>query len=129
MEHIRNVFKFQPFAAWSLILGAIAIIGMPMSAIFLPKLSILLQSAQLSPFLLLGLLSVFLFVAAAFGIFLIKLLSKKEPDTPGVTRFEASLGMKIPIVLLLITVFALGVFFPQQLTNLLNTIVSELGIR
>ena len=70
MEHIRNVFKFQPFAAWSLILGAIAIIGMPMSAIFLPKLSILLQSAQLSPFLLLGLLSVFLFVAAAFGIFL-----------------------------------------------------------
>ena len=118
MEHIRNVFKFQPFAAWSLILGAIAIIGMPMSAIFLPKLSILLQSAQLSPFLLLGLLSVFLFVAAAFGIFLIKLLSKKEPDTPGVTRFEASLGMKIPIVVLLITVFALGVFFPQQLTNL-----------
>ena len=119
MEHIKNFFKFQPFAAWSLILGAIAIIGMPLSAIFLPKLSLLLQSAELSPFLLLGLLL----------IFLIKMLSKKAEDAPGVKRFEASLGMKIPIVVLLITIFALGVFFPQQLTNLLNTIVSELGIR
>ena len=128
MEHIRNVFKFQPFAAWSLILGTIAIIGMPLSAIFLPKLSILLESAKLSPFLLLGLLIVFLFVAGAFGIFMIKLLSKKEEDTPGVKRYEASLGMKIPIVILLVTVFALGVFFPQQLTNLLNSIVSELKI-
>ncbi len=128
MEHIRNVFKFQPFAAWSLILGTIAIIGMPLSAIFLPKLSILLESVKLSPFLLLGLLIVFLFVAGAFGIFMIKLLSKKEEDTPGVKRYEASLGMKIPIVILLVTVFTLGVFFPQQLTNLLNSIVSELKI-
>ena len=128
MEHIRNVFKFQPLAAWGLILGTIAIIGMPLSAIFLPKLSILLESAKLSPFLLLGLLIVFLFVAGAFGIFMIKLLSKKEEDTPGVKRYEASLGMKIPIVILLVTVFTLGVFFPQQLTNLLNSIVSELKI-
>ena len=128
MEHIRNVFKFQPFAAWSLILGTMAIIGMPLSAIFLPKLSILLESAKLSPFLLFGLLIIFLFVAGAFGIFMIKLLSKKEEDAPGVKRYEASLGMKIPIVILLVTVFALGVFFPQQLNNLLNSIVSELKI-
>ena len=101
---------------------------MPLTAIFLPKLSILLESAKLSPFLLLGLLIIFLFVAGAFGIFMIKLLSKKEEDTPGVKRYEASLGMKIPIVILLVTVFTLGVFFPQQLTNLLNSIVSELKI-
>ena len=105
MEHIKNVFKFQPFAAWSLILGAIAIIGMPLSAIFLPKISILLESAKLSPFLLLGLLTVFLFVAAGFGIFLIKLLSRKEEDSPGVKRFQASLGMKIPIIILLVIGF------------------------
>jgi hydrogenase-4 component F len=129
MEHIKNVFKFQPFAAWSIILGAIAIIGMPLSAIFLPKIQILLESVQLTPFLLLGLLTVFLFVAAGFGIFLIKLLSRKEEDSPDVKRFQASLSMKIPIVILLVIVFALGVFFPQQLTDLLNSIVSELGIR
>ncbi|HEX7482385.1 MAG TPA: proton-conducting transporter membrane subunit [Candidatus Bathyarchaeia archaeon] len=129
MEHIKNVFKFQPFAAWTLILGTIAIIGMPLSAIFLPKISILLESAKLSPFLLLGLLTIFLFVAGAFGIFLIKLLSRKEEDTPGVKHYQASLSMKIPIIILLAAIFALGVFLPKQLTDLLKTIVSELGIR
>ena len=130
MERIKNVFKLQPFAAWSLILGTIAIIGMPLSAIFLPKLSILLQSAALSPVLLLGLLLVFLFVAGTFGIFLIKLLSRKEEDNPAeMKRYQASLGMKIPIIVLLVAVFVLGVFLPQQLNDLLKTIVSELGIR
>ena len=78
MERIKNAFKLQPFASWSLILGTIVIIGMPMGAIFLPKISILLQSADYSPFLLGGLLVIFLFAASAFGIFLIKLLSGKE---------------------------------------------------
>ncbi len=129
MEHIKNAFKLQPFASWSLILGTIAIIGMPLSAIFLPKISILIQSAQLSPFLLGGLLIVFLFAAASFGIFLIKLLSRKEENAVELKHYNAPLGMKIPIIALLAAVFALGVFFPHQLTDLLNTIVSELGIR
>ena len=129
MENIKNAFKLQPFASWCLIIGAIAIIGMPMSAIFLPKISILQQSAILSPALLLGLLLVFLFAAAAFGIFLIKLLSRKEPDSSEIKPYKAPLLMKISIVVLLAAVFALGVFLPQQLTDLLKTIVSELGIR
>jgi hydrogenase-4 component F len=129
MESIKNALKLQPFASWSLIIGAVAIIGMPMSALFLPKLSILLESAALSPFLLLGLLLVFLFAAAAFGIFLVKLLSRREDDSAETKRFRAPLGMKMPIVLLLATVFILGVFFPQQLNDLLKTIVTELGIR
>ena len=128
MEHIKNAFKLQPFASWSLILGAVAIIGMPMSAIFLPKLSILIESAKLSPFLLFGLLFIFLFAAGAFGIFLIKLLSRKE-DAADLKQYHASWGMKIPIIVLLATVFVLGVFVPQQLNDLLKTIVSELKIR
>ena len=94
MEHIKNALKLQPFASWSLILGAIAIIGMPLSALFLPKVSILLQSAELSPFLTVGLLFIFLFVAAALGIFLIKLLSKK--DETQIKPYHAPLGMKLP---------------------------------
>ena len=130
MENIKNAFKLQPFASWSLILGTIAIIGMPVSAIFLPKISILLQSATLSPGLLFGLLLTFLFAAGAFGIFLIKLLSRKEIEKPSETKqYHATLGMKASIVVLLITVFVLGVFLPQQLNDLLKNIVSELGIR
>ena len=129
MENIKNAFKLQPFASWSLILGTVAITGMPLSAIFLPKISILLQSAMLSPALLFGLLIIFLFAAAAFGVFIIKLLSQKEENPGEIKHYQATFGMKISIVALLITVFVLGVFLPQQLTDLLKTIVSELGIR
>jgi hydrogenase-4 component F len=129
LERIKNAFKLQPFASWSLILGTVAIIGMPLSAVFLPKISILLQSAEVSPFLLGGLLTIFLFAAAAFGIFQIKLLSRTEASEAELKRYQAPLSMKIPIIVLLGTVFVLGVFFPQQLTDLLKTIVSELGIR
>jgi hydrogenase-4 component F len=130
MARIKNIFKLQPFAAWSLIFGTVAIIGMPLSAIFLPKIALLIESAIVSPVLLLGLLSIFFFVAAAFGIFMVKLLSQQEDgDTAGLKPFHAGLEMKIPIIVLLAIIFALGVFFPQQLTDLLNAIVSELGFR
>jgi hydrogenase-4 component F len=127
LERIKNAFKIQPFASWSLIVGTIAIMGMPLSGVFLAKLSVLIQANALSPYLLLGLLTVFLFAAAAFGIFLIKMLSRKE-DASELKPFHAGWGMKIPVVVLLIVVFVLGVFFPQQLTNLLQSIVSELAI-
>jgi len=129
MERLKNVLKRQPFAAWSLILGTVAIMGLPLSAVFIPKFGILLESASLSPFLLLGLLSVFLVVASAFGIFLIKMLSQKETDSTDIPQYQSTVGMKIAIAALLIAVFILGVFFPQQLADLLNNIVFELGVR
>jgi hydrogenase-4 component F len=128
MEKIKNVFHLQPFAGWSLILGTFSIIGMPLSAIFLSKLSILMQSIAVSPALVIVLLTVLLFVSAAFGIFMIKMLSRKEDSTADVPPFHVGWGMKIPIIILLAIVFTLGLFFPQQLTDLLNTIVTELGV-
>jgi hydrogenase-4 component F len=128
LERIKNVFKLQPFAAWSLILGVVAIIGMPLSAIFLAKFSILAQSLTYSPLLTVGLLVIFLFVAAAFGIFLIKLLSKKDEAISDVKVYNVAVGMKVAIIVLLAVVFILGVFFPEQLSNLLNSVVSELGV-
>jgi hydrogenase-4 component F len=130
LEHIKNAFKLQPIASWSLVLGSMAIIGMPMFAVFLPKISILLQAAAMSPFLLFGLLLIFLIVSAAFGVFLVKLLSQRDEKNLKVTnRYHPSWGMIIPILLLSIIVVVLGVFFPQQLNDLLNAIVSELGLR
>jgi formate hydrogenlyase subunit 3/multisubunit Na+/H+ antiporter MnhD subunit len=102
---------------------------MPLSAIFISKVMILLQAANVAPALLIGLLTVFLFVSAAFGIFLVKMLTRKDQDAPAVGElkpFHAGWGMKIPIIILLAAVFILGVYFPQQLTDLLNTIVTEL---
>jgi hydrogenase-4 component F len=130
MEHIKNALKLQPFASWTLIIGGIAIIGTPMFALFLPKISILLQAASVSPFLLFGLLLIFVIAAGAIGIFLIKLLSQKETaDKAEIKPYKAPICMVVPIVVLLSIVFVLGVFFPQQLTDLLNSIVGELGRR
>jgi hypothetical protein len=60
---------------------------------------------------------------------MIKLLSRKEDGDSESKLFHAGWDMKVPIVVLLATVFLLGVFFPQQLTDLLNAIVTELGFR
>jgi hydrogenase-4 component F len=124
LAQIKNAIKLQPFASWSLILGGVAIIGMPLSAVFIAKLGILTQSAEFSPFLTVILLFTFLFVAAALGVFLIKLLTRKEPGEN--KQYNAPLTMKLPIVVLLLTVFVLGIFIPQQLTDLLTSIVKEL---
>jgi hydrogenase-4 component F len=129
LDRIKDAFKLQPFASWTLILGTIAIIGTPASAIFLPKISILLQATSFSPYLLFGLLIIFLFATAAFGLFLIKMLSKRsEEGAEELKQFKAPLTMKLPIIILLVAVFALGVFFPTQLNDLLKTVVSELGM-
>jgi hydrogenase-4 component F len=128
LEKIKNVFQLQPFTGWSLILGTFAIIGMPLSAIFLAKFSLLTLSTAISPILTIVLLTVFLFVSAAFGIFMIRMLSRKEEFVADVPKFKVEWSMKIPIIILLAIVVALGVFFPQQLTDLLNTIVFELGV-
>jgi Formate hydrogenlyase subunit 3/Multisubunit Na+/H+ antiporter, MnhD subunit len=128
LENVKNVFQLQAFAGWSLILGTFSIIGMPISAIFVAKLGILSQSTLFSPWLSIVLLTVFLFAAAAFGVFMIRMLTRKEDSTADVPHFHVGWGMKIPIIVLLAIVFVLGVFFPEQLTNLLNTIVSELRV-
>jgi hydrogenase-4 component F len=127
LEKVKNVFQLQPFAGWTLILGAVSIIGMPLSAIFLSELGVLTQSATISPALTLGLLLIFLFTAAAFGVFMIKLLTRKEDSVADVKPFHVGWGMKAPIVALLVAVFLLGIFFPAQLTDLVNTVISELG--
>ncbi|NLE04833.1 MAG: hydrogenase membrane subunit [Crenarchaeota archaeon] len=130
IEQVKNAFKLQPIAAWSLIIGSAAIIGMPMFVIFLPKLSILMQATTISSILPLVLLLIFFIVSSAFGVFMIKIFSQNEEETLKTTkRYKAPIGMIAPIIILCIIVVGLGLFFPQQLTDLLNKIVSELGIR
>lgn len=130
LARIKNAFKLQPFTSWGLIVGVIAMTGVPLSAIFLPKFSLLIESAVVSPVLLLGLLVIFLLVAVAFGIFMIRLFShSEEAYGSDLKPFRAGWKMKIPIVVLIAVVFILGVVFPEQLTDFLNAIVLELGVR
>jgi hydrogenase-4 component F len=47
-EDMKDVFTLQPLAAWGLIIGSMAIIGVPLFPVFLSKLNILTQLADYS---------------------------------------------------------------------------------
>jgi hydrogenase-4 component F len=75
-EDMKDVFKLQPRAAWGLILGSIAIVGMPPFPLFPAKFFILLESAAVSPYLTLAVLLMLILAAASFANFLLKAFSK-----------------------------------------------------
>jgi hydrogenase-4 component F len=156
-ENMWDVFKLQPRAAWGLILGSIAIVGMPPFPLFPAKFFILLESAAISPYLTLALLLMLILAAASFANFLLKAFSKvtveEEKDRQTIrthaeagraelktaaekadhdeirlpNRYMVRSGMRVPAVFMLALAFALGVYFPDSLRDLLDAIILELG--
>jgi len=130
IDRIKNALKLQPLASLGIIIGCAAIIGMPPFAIFLSKLYILLQAGMFSNWMLFGLLLLLLVAAGAFAMYLTRMFSQTGDDIEGahVENYTPSRGMNASIIVLIALIFVLGVFFPQYLTDLLNSIVSELGL-
>lgn len=126
-DDIRDVFRYQPLAAWGLILGGLAIIGVPLSPVFISKIGILLGLGNVSV-IELALVLVLLFVAAvALGYFIIRTFSRESTETEGPLReYRTPLVMKIPIIVLLAVILILGVAFPDAIAGFLNEIVTEL---
>lgn len=127
MERVRNAFKLQPLASWGVVLGSAAIIGLPPFPVFLSKLSILMQSAVLSPVLLLALLLLLCIAAGSYGIFLTRIFSQVD-ESAREARVVHSPGMKLPVFVLLFLLFALGLFFPQYLDGIIKSAMLELGL-
>ena len=124
-EDMKDVFTLQPLAAWGLIIGSMAIIGVPLFPVFLSKLNILTQLADYSLPVLFVILVCFLIVAAAFAVILIRTIpqtaeTKHEP-------YRVSVSMKLPIIILFAGIVMLGVYFPGGLHNMLVGIVNSLG--
>lgn len=157
-EDMKDVFKLQPRAAWVLILGSIAIVGMPPFPLFPAKFFILLESAKISPYLTLALLLMLILASASFANFLLKAFSRVTPESEtekeehgnkiqasektGSEKFTEKLGykksslpapymvkkgMRIPAIFLLVLALALGLYFPEPLRALLDSIILELG--
>jgi hydrogenase-4 component F len=124
-EDMKDIFKLQPLAGWGLIIGSMAIIGVPLFPVFLSKLNILTQLADYSLPVLFTLLVFFLIVAAAFAAILIRTL----PQTSEIKHepYHATMSMKLPIIALFAGILALGVYIPGGLHNMLVGIVNSLG--
>jgi hydrogenase-4 component F len=122
---MKDVFTLQPLAAWGLIIGSAAIIGVPLFPVFLSKLNILTQLADYSLPILFVILVCFLIVAAAFAVILVRTI----PQTSDIKHepYRVSVSMKLPIIILFAGIVLLGVYFPGGLHNMLVGIVNSLG--
>jgi len=128
VDEIRDVFRLQPFAAWGIIIGGLAIIGMPPFPIFLSKLFILLGLGAVSPIVLAVVLILLFIAAVAFGYFVISAFTQVSP--PGVSLdiepYRTPVSMKVPIVILLCLIVILGIVFTSGEISFFNQIVTEL---
>ena len=124
-EDMKDVFSLQPLAAWGLIIGSMAIIGVPFFPVFLSKLNILTQLANYSLPVLFVILVCFLIVAAAFASILIRTIPQTS-DTKH-EHYLVPVSMKLPIMISFVGIVLLGVYFPGGLHNTLTGIVNSLG--
>jgi hydrogenase-4 component F len=127
-DEICDVFRFQPLAAWGIILGGLAIIGIPPFLPFFSKFFILLSLGSLSLWVLALILTLLFIAASAIGYFVIRMFGRTTP--PGeecdLVPYRTPLSMKAPIVILLALVLALGLMFPAGGYAFITQIVKEL---
>jgi hydrogenase-4 component F len=128
VDDMQDVFRLQPLAAWGVILGGLAIIGIPLFPIFLSKLFILVQLGSYSLPALVFLLVLLFIAAASFGYYVISAFSRvSRPETSEeIAVYITPAGMKAPIVILLVLIVILGTVFTNGEVGFLNRIVAEL---
>jgi len=126
-DDLKGVFKLQPLASFGLIFGAAAIIGMPPSIVFISELSLLAQMAGTSLWLIGAVGLLLLIAAAAFAVFLSGVFSH-EDDRTKIYVYQTPKRMGLPVVLLAIAIFALGIAMPSGLYELIQNAASCLGL-
>jgi hydrogenase-4 component F len=127
-DEIRDVFRLQPLAAWGIIIGGLAIIGMPPFPLFYSKLFILLGLGSVSPPVLAVVLVLLFIAAVALGYFVITTFTQVSQPGPSldIDRYLTPLSMKVPIVILLCLILILGLVFTAGETTFFSQIVGEL---
>lgn len=128
VDDIRDVFRYQPLAAWGIIIGGLAIIGMPPFPIFFSKLFIMLSLGMQTPWILAIVLVLLFIAAAAIGYFVISSFSKITPpgEQTDLVPYITPASMKAPIVILLVLLILAGIMFPAAGTGFIQQIVTEL---
>lgn len=124
---MKNVFTAQPLAAAGLIVGGVAIIGTPVFPLFFAKLSILTGLGQFSGWALFLVLLLILIVASSFAIFIAKTVCQTS-EAGEARQYHAPWSMRLPIIVLMALIIALGLFVPQGFSGMLNNIVASLGL-
>ncbi len=127
-DDITDVFRYQPLAAWGVIIGGLAITGTPLFPIFFSKLFILLELGKVS-LPATAVVLILLFIAACgLGYFVITNFTRTSPaGTRAELRpYPTPLTMKVPVILLILLIIVLGIVFTTGEVSFLNRIVTEM---
>jgi hydrogenase-4 component F len=125
LQDILAALKMQPLAAWGVIIGAVAVVGMPPFPMFFSKLFILIQLGNFSLPLLIIVLILLLIVAGSLAYLLIRALTQPSENTLKPYRFDWT--MQLPIIVLFVGILGIVVYLPTGLSGVLNTITASLG--
>ena len=123
-----DTLKLQPLASIGLIVGSFSVLGFPPFALFFPKIFIISEIAKDSIILLILVLFFFLIAISAYTVLFIKLFTKHtvHKDLDLIKEYKAPLLMKVPIILIIISLFILGIYIPPWFENLIYTIKNYL---
>lgn len=128
LESIRDLIKLQPLASAGLLVGSLAIIGLPPFLLFAPKIIMLMELGKYSLIVLGIVLFLILIAISAFAIFMTRLFSNiTHEETTNITKYILPISIKFTITILLIFVIILGVYIPIELQNVISSIVAQLG--
>jgi hydrogenase-4 component F len=122
---IQNPIRYQPLASTGIIIGAAAIVGAPLLPVFLVKFNILSVLAA-KPLLLLLVLLLFLVAASGIGYYFIRAFTQSGESE--IEIFSTPFSMNFPIIICILIIFLIGTYIPAPLSELINTILIELGI-
>jgi hydrogenase-4 component F len=125
MPQMKNALNLQPLASWGMIIGSIAILGIPPSPVFLAKFFLLIQAGKYSPLLLFLVLTLILIVAGAFAFLLIQTFSQQKEEA--IQPYYAPWTMKIPIAVLFVMIIGAVIYLYTGLGDMLTQIVTGLG--
>jgi hydrogenase-4 component F len=122
---LKNAFKLQPLASWGLIIGSLAILGLPPFPVFISKLFILTELGRYSLPLLLLVLLLLLIVAGAFAYLMIKAFTQQTETR--MEPYKAHWTMRLSLWLLLAAIAGVSIMLTQNISGILDNIRISLG--
>jgi hydrogenase-4 component F len=122
MDDIRGLTASHPLLGWALVIGVVAIAGLPPLGIFMTEFLIVTSTFPRAPGLTIALV---IGILVALGA-LLKHLQSVAFGAPSAGTAKARASM-FPIWAHLALVLAAGVYLPQPLVRWLSTIAALLG--
>lgn len=123
---VRGLVKFTPLSAGALLAGAFAIAGAPPFAVFISEFLIFKAGIASGQYLAIAVLAFFVAVAFCAVMFHINRMAFGTPDAKA-TLSALPLSCKATLALAAIPLFAIGIYVPLVLQDLLRAAATAMG--